>query len=287
MPDKNLEKLHPMQDFGVVPSLHSPLRIQKLEDRLKPLVPFPHKHSFYHLVIVMKAKGWHEIDFHKYNFEKGRVFLMKPAQVHSWVLEKGASGYVIEFEEDVLKSHPTLYGKIKNLVETLPDSFLIPTANLNKIKTDCDKMLTTYQDKEEYFEESTLLSLFLMLFSFSKINKISEPLVSPIESFESRFNNLLEANFRTHHDVEFYAKKLNITAKALTMKMSRRTRKSARHLIQDRLLLEAKRLLAYSDFTVAEIASQLGYEDANYFSRFFKTKTKKTPLTFRTTAKSL
>jgi len=57
MPAKYTQKLYPMQDFGIVTSLMTTLRVQRFADRLVPLIPFPHKHNFYHLLVVTAGKG--------------------------------------------------------------------------------------------------------------------------------------------------------------------------------------------------------------------------------------
>lgn len=286
MPSQSLQKLHPMHAFGVVANLQTPLRIQRFEDRFEPLVPFPHKHSFYHLVIVTAGKGWHEIDFHRYPIEKGRVFLMKPAQVHSWVVEKNSKGFVIEFEEDLLSSVSSYAPKLRQLLQDLPDSFLIEKkVDLSRVQESCEVLLKEYEEKPKDHEMAMTLQLFLLLLQFSRHEgELSSP---PPESFVMKYLNLIEEHYRSKHEVEFYARKLHLTAKALTMKISRLTGKSARALIQDRLILESKRLLAYSDLSIGEISEALGYQDANYFSRFFRMKTKKTPLAFRQDAKRI
>ena len=286
MARSTLQKLYPMQDFGVVPSLHTPLRIQRFEDRLQPLVPFPHKHNFYHLVIVTAGRGWHEIDFHRYPLEKGRVYFMKPAQVHAWVVDKGSRGYVIEFEENILSLHPSFATVLQQVVQTLPDSFVLNTSAFNKVKDDCEVLLAEYVEKPASYEISLTMLLFLLLLNFSRLEKKRQvPFMG--NSFAQKFFMLLEENFRSQHEVAFYAKKLNMTAKALTMKLHRLTGKAARTLILERALLESKRLLAYSDLSIEQIAEVLGYTDANYFARYFRSKVRKTPSAFRQQAKKV
>ncbi|RYZ68648.1 MAG: AraC family transcriptional regulator, partial [Proteobacteria bacterium] len=79
----------------------------------------------------------------------------------------------------------------------------------------------------------------------------------------------------------FYAQKMKLTAKALTMRVSRGLGKSARAVVQERILLEAKRLLTYSQHSIQVIAERTGFEDANYFTRFFKAHIGTTPSEFR------
>jgi len=213
---------------------------------------------------------------------------MKPAQVHSWQLEKNTEGYVIEFEEELFKTHPSFAGKIQTLLQMLPDSFQVTDkkdfATLVEL---CQTLLEEYETKAADYELVTSLELFNFLIRLSRVKDLKLKKAPPMESFVVRFEQLIEAHFTRQHEVEFYAGKLGITAKALTMKMSRLTGKSARTLIQERVILEARRLLAYSEIPIAEISAQLGFEDANYFSRFFKLKTKHAPGTFRKKAKTL
>lgn len=288
MARKNTQKLYPMQDFGVVTGLQTTLRIQRFSERLVPLIPFPHKHNFYHLLVITSGKGWHDIDFQRYPFERGRVFLMKPAQVHSWQIDKKADGFVIEFEEEVFKAHPSFAAKIQHLFQILPDSFRIQDKKaLDQILNLCQNMHQEYEERGPDYETLTCLELFTFLFRLSHVRGLKLKTAQPVESFLARFETLIEEHYTSHHDVEFYADKLHISAKALTMKMSRLAGKSARTMIQDRLVLEARRQLAYSDLSVNEIALRLGFEDANYFSRFFRLKTKNSPGAFRKKAKEL
>jgi len=59
------------------------------------------------------------------------------------------------------------------------------------------------------------------------------------------------------------------------------TKKPAKTLIQERIILEAKRLLSFTNSNLKDIAFQLGFETATYFSRVFKKHTKKTPLEYQ------
>jgi len=288
MSRRPLQKLYPMQDFGVVTGLQTTLRIQRFSDRLVPLIPFPHKHSFYHLLVITSGKGWHDIDFQRHPLERGRIFLMKPAQVHSWQIDKKAEGFVIEFEEEVFKAHPSFAVKIQHLFQILPDSFRIDDKKtFDEIVNLCQSMLQEYQERSPDYEILNCLELFTFLIRLSHVRKLKLKNPQPTGSFLTRFEALIEEHYTNHHDVEFYAEELHISAKPLTMKINRLTGKSARTFIQDRLMLEARRQLAYSDLSINEIASRLGFEDANYFSRFFRLKTKNSPGAFRKKVKEL
>jgi AraC family transcriptional activator of pobA len=85
----------------------------------------------------------------------------------------------------------------------------------------------------------------------------------------ARFRELVEAHFREGLPMETYAGRLGVTVARLRAACLRAAGASPLRLVQDRLLLEAKRALLYSNMTVAEVAYHLGFEDPAYFSRFF------------------
>lgn len=98
-----------------------------------------------------------------------------------------------------------------------------------------------------------------------------------------QFNMLVENHYRTQHQVQFYAQELNKSPKTLSNLFSLYNSKSPLQIIQDRLILEAKRLFHYTDRSAKEIAGELGFEDAAHFSRFFKNQTDFSPSDFKKT----
>jgi AraC family transcriptional activator of pobA len=97
-----------------------------------------------------------------------------------------------------------------------------------------------------------------------------------------KFNILVEGNFRTEHSVNYYARLLNKSPKTLSNIFSLYNNKTPLQVIRERLLIEAKRLLYYTEKSVKQITYELGFEDPAYFSNFFKKHTALSPLEFRT-----
>ncbi|WP_288438463.1 AraC family transcriptional regulator [uncultured Chryseobacterium sp.] len=95
------------------------------------------------------------------------------------------------------------------------------------------------------------------------------------------FSRHLEIHFRKKHNVSEYAELLHMAPKTLTHKFKNLKLDSPNQLIINRILLEAKRLLFYTDKPVKEIAYDLGYEDPAYFNRLFTQKTGSTPSNFK------
>lgn len=96
-----------------------------------------------------------------------------------------------------------------------------------------------------------------------------------------RFNVLVETHYRKEHGVAFYAAQLNKSPKTLSNLFALYNDKTPLQVIQERILIEAKRLLYYTNQTIKEITFELGFEDAAYFSNFFKRHTALSPQDFR------
>lgn len=95
------------------------------------------------------------------------------------------------------------------------------------------------------------------------------------------YNILVEHHYKTQHQVGFYAEKLNKSPKTLSNYFAIYGTKTPQQLIHERIMMEAKRLLYYTDKSAKEIAYELGFEDAAYFSHFFKKQTGLSPSDFK------
>lgn len=244
----------------------SGIRVEPLEVRVKPSVPFPHRHDFWQIILITAGSGIHQIDFETFKVKPRQIFIIKPGQVHRWKMNAGIKGIIVE------------YARSNQLLNS-PDEIVLPDNEFQILK-----MLTTIMQSESSMKgldaDSSLRSL---LSSFLIQLERHTPKLGPEKSTTilENFKSLVEKNFMREHRVEFYSEKLGITSKALTMQVTRAIGKSPRAVIQDRFMMEARRYLAFSSMSIAEIGFELGFEDANYFTRFFRTHEKVTPAAFR------
>lgn len=96
-----------------------------------------------------------------------------------------------------------------------------------------------------------------------------------------KFNLLVEANFKSEHAVSFYAQQLCKSPKTLSNLFAIFNQKTPSQIIQERITVEAKRLLCYTDRSIKHITFELGFEDVSYFSNFFKKNMGMSPSDFR------
>ncbi|GLU54709.1 helix-turn-helix domain-containing protein [Dyadobacter frigoris] len=99
--------------------------------------------------------------------------------------------------------------------------------------------------------------------------------------FSRYFSQLVEGNYRKLHTVSEYANILNITPKTLNRRITHVSEKSSNEVIKDRIILEGKRLLVHTRYSVKEIGDKLGYDDTSYFIRMFSAHAQSSPQQFR------
>ncbi len=149
----------------------------------------------------------------------------------------------------------------------------IPEMELEKFET-LWKMFSIEMDSiDDLKNEMLQMMLKRLLILCTRIYKEQTELTSFDKNqldIVREYNYLVEKHFKTKHQVADYAHLLNKSPKTLSNLFKKYGNKSPLQIIQDRKILEARRLLYYSDKSIKEIAYEIGYEDIQTFSRFFK-----------------
>jgi AraC family transcriptional regulator, transcriptional activator of pobA len=160
--------------------------------------------------------------------------------------------------------------------------------NSNKFEILWTVFLSEMASKDELQIEmlQMLLKRFLILSTriYKEENKIVHVQETKMDVIRN-FSFLVEVHYKSKHTVAEYAELLNKPAKSLTNLFSAHIDKSPLQIIQDRVFLEAKRFLMYSEKSIKEITFELGFEDLQSFSRFFKNKQGVSPKDYRETNK--
>lgn len=151
-----------------------------------------------------------------------------------------------------------------------------------------ERLIGTLQEEFEIIdtiqEEMLRVVLKKWLIKSTRIIKDQQTFVGasqPKAKLLREFNLFLEKNYQKLHKVSDYAELLNKSPKTISNQFKALGLKSPSKMIQERIILEAKRYLMYSDLSIKETAFQLGFEDASAFSNYFKNRMNITPGQFR------
>lgn len=250
----------------------------------------PHIHSFYQIIWFTNGKGKHFVDFNEFEVSANRMFFISKNQIHYFDNFSSYEGVIIHFNESFLMDNENdidifLKYNIFNDFESEP-VFTIPTVAIENFSLLVSNLKNEIENPNN-FAHKDFLKYFLKLFLISiqrlgKRNNCKNPSINNQQNITLlKFKKLLELNFKSIHSVKEYANILNISSKTLTNHTKETALKTPLELINDRIILEAKRLLSHSNFNINEIGFQLGFEDPSYFVKFFKKHTKKSPSDFR------
>lgn len=235
-------------------------------------------HSFF---LQEKGATCIEIDFQIHTVEAPAVLYMHPNQVHRLIEFKNAtiSSWIIT-NENLLPEYLQVLEELTP-VDPLPlpidaQSILSQTASL------CIQLSERKHEKLHYqlLKESCNLLVALVASQYLAQAKPTHN-YSRFDLITKGFKSELERNFTTTKSPTNYAERLNISTPYLNECVKTTTGHSVSYHIQQRVILEAKRLLHHSDKSVKEIAADLGYEDYSYFVRLFVKVVGVTPLVFR------
>lgn len=253
-----------------------------------PFVMEPHAHDFYLLMLFTKGTGTHIIDFNEYEIKKGCVFFMSPSETHSWALSDDTDGHVLFFNP-AFYLMDVLPRKITQLPFFNPENKMrmgqLAAAELTQIEK-IIALMNAENDASSAFKKNIVRSyLDILLFKLAAILQTKKS-VTPELNTIAILLSLIEKHYTAHLSISFYTEQLHVSAQKLNVLCKLQLNKTVNQLLQDRLLAEAKRLLAYSSFSVSEIAYQLNFNDNSYFTRFFKRLEHVTPEQFRERIKS-
>lgn len=237
-----------------------------------------HRHSFYTIIWSTTARGSHIIDFKTYSMEPGNIFYVNPGQVHQLLTEPEPEGYALLFTDEFLAMSGISAAfindlKVFNQCDENPP--LMPGREVqDKLKILVRGMQDICREDRLYKYEAigAYLKLFLIECNLSYQSSGNNPSSHGSSSVLRRFKELVEAGYSRHHKVNEYAEMLVISANYLNDTVKKYLGKTAKEYIQDRIILEAKRLILFSDRSSKEIAYELGFEDPSHFSKFFKNR---------------
>jgi AraC family transcriptional regulator, transcriptional activator of pobA len=214
--------------------------------------------------------------------------LVRPGQVHAWQHFGEARGYVLSFTVEFFEGREPTPGELLGLgglqSPPFPPVLCADAALAAELAPLFERALTEFTRRQEHWSQALRALLQLILAGAWRAHRQSEgalPRDKRAPLLVTRFQRLVEQQFRTDHAVASYARRLGVSPDHLRAVAKEGTGQSPGALIRARLMQEARRLLIHTPMQAAEIAYHLGYEDPSLFSRNFRKATGQTPVEYR------
>lgn len=242
-------------------------------------------------VLYLSAGYEVKVDFTQYSTSGPTLFFMAPNQylhIEKCGPEKGhfvfynQDFYCIHLHDTEVACDGLLFNNVKNMpmVRLGPDD----TVFVNYLFGQMEKEFALDDTSREEMLRTYLKQVFIKsarLWKKQHLDTDRDTQDNDLDFFR-KFTLLVDEHYKRKHSVADYADALFIAPKTITHKFRRLNLPQPNEIIKNRIVLEAKRLLAHSSMTAKEIAYELGYDDPAYFSRIFVSKTGESPSSFRT-----
>ena len=248
--------------------------------------PEPHRLTFYDILLVTGGRGQFYLDGAGRPVGPGRVLFTSPGEVRRW-RASGLEGLCLFFTGEFLEqffSDPFFLYRLPYFHRDEPAPALELPGEERRLLT--LKLQEMAEEIRQLGSDSPALlaaRLYEVLVLLERWFRRDHPRDSaPVtEGLGLRFRRLVEREFRKEHRVSAYARKLSVSPSHLNAVVRRHLGRSPTDLIQERVALEARRLLLHTDETAARVGYALGFDDPSYFARFFKRRVGKSPAYFR------
>lgn len=276
-----LERRKPNKDFMLQ-------EMGAIYEQAEGKVDVPHRHDYFTVILVEHASGEHIIDYKSFRFQDRQVFFVSPGQIHQVITEAKPNGWVFTFSRDFMTGNniPEQFISNLNLFRQFGDSppLELDTDNFHRLKDIVLKMEACIPLEMKY--RNRALGAYLQLFLIFCNNTCSANLLELDDKHSGicmfrKFKSLVDLNFKNWHKVSSYASEIHISPKHLSQTVKNLSGKTAKGFIQDRITLEAKRMLWHTALSVKEIAFELGFEEPEHFSGFFRKNAGVSPSSFR------
>lgn len=235
-----------------------------------------------HYVFYIQEKGLIElmIDFKNHQIKDQSLFFIAPGQVHYYTRQVESKGYFIFLNPSYLQNtYRRIFDSNQNISQVVPIQNVVV---FNIAQLLFNQVSEAVGDIQKNIIRSLADSLMgMIVLEFSKNENYLKKGIDRKTELTFQFRQLVQQHFLELKRPKDYAALLHISVPYLNEMVKEQTGCASSYWIQHEILLEAKRLLFYTQLNTKQIAFALQYEDHTYFSRFFKKNEGTTPLEFR------
>ncbi len=254
--------------------------------------------EFYTISIKRNVVGKYRYGQETYDFDEGLMTFFSPDQVISVQLieediKSHPSGWILAIHPDFLfgTSLATKIKKYTFLNYSVREALFLSEKEENKIYDILQNIKGEYQGNIDQFSQDIIISQLELLLNYAERFYQRQFLTRKISNHQilDRLETLLEDCFKTSAiaekglpTVQYVSQNLNLTTDYLSSMLKSLTGQTTQQHIHHKLIEKAKVKLSTTNLSVSEIAYELGFEHSQSFNKLFKSKTKQTPMEFRT-----
>lgn len=249
-----------------------------IDNEMNIEVSFSHRHTFYAIYWIHKGKGVHIIDFKDYEIKAGRIFYIRPGQVHFFRIETEINYSALQFTEEFMLPYYDFNLEKWQNIAAYED---MDAEKQKRLRILFDLMYNEFRQKSPESRSILQSELNTLMLELERMD-ISGANIQKLPELLLRYKKLVNEQYFIHHQVKEYASQLGVSPNYLNVLSQKHWGESALSLINKRLILEIKRMLLRSNDNISEIAYHLNFNELSYFSRFFKRNEGLTPNEFRT-----
>jgi AraC family transcriptional activator of pobA len=252
----------------------------------------PHRHDYHELIWVSSGRGQHLLDGRAFPVRPQTVTVIGRGQVHVFEIGEDLHGAVVRFRDEALAGST---GARRGTPDWLlagqgGRTVAVPAGDAPRLDALVDALAAeAVRPPDEHSAElqrHLLSTVLLWIERWYDASRTERREADDAEvQLHRRFTRLLERDFARRHDAAHYAGALGVPAAALSRALTQVTGRATKDLITDRVMLEAARLLRFTDLTVGEVAHATGFDDPLYFSRAFKRRHDEAPMAYRERAR--
>lgn len=238
----------------------------------------PHKHdAYFEIIYLSEGAGFHWIDTQKFQIHPPVVYFLS-GQLHYWEMTAIPKGFVMLFKEEIVTNRDLL-----SLLRSLETSISVDSNEVRALEFIFSEMETEYKRPSLNSIELIQGYLKVALIKFLRNKQFGESKAAGVsDSIYNRFMHVIQNSHPISNlKVSDVASDLNVSPQHLNVILKKTRGKSASELINEQVIMEAKRYLLHTDKTVSEIAFELSFADPSHFVKHFRKSTGRTPQSFR------
>lgn len=241
----------------------------------------PHRHhGLWQFLWIGSGGGEARFDNGSRELQAGAAIIVPPLAVHGFNFHPGTEGFVVTVPQATFKP---VAGTGAILAGAAACPFVV--AGNEQVASAMRAIAGEYAAPCLGHESMLTALVTLLAVWFARASNPADPSAQNGEARKlvlfRRFQAILEERYSDHLPLGHYARELSVTPAHLSRICRELAGRSAQALLHERLLLEAKRLLAFTALPVQAIATDLGFADAAYFTRFFSERVGRSPGAFR------